>query len=99
MVDMSVSLAGVVLRNPIMTAAGTCGYVDEFADVLDPSRLGAMVTKSITSQPREGHPPWRLVEVPLGMLNAVGLANVGLQRFLDEKLPGEIGRASCRERV
>ncbi len=91
MVDMSVSLAGVVLRNPIVAAAGTCGYVDEFADVLEPSRLGAMVTKSITSQPREGHPPWRLIEVPLGMLNAVGLANVGLQRFLDEKLPAAAG--------
>lgn len=87
MVDLSVSLAGVRLRNPIIAAAGTCGYVDELADVLDPSRLGAIVTKSITAQPREGHRPWRMVEVPRGMLNAVGLANVGLLRFLAEKLP------------
>ncbi len=88
MVDMSVNLAGVALRNPVMAAAGTCGYVAELADVLDPARLGAIVTKSITREPREGHPPWRVVEVERGMLNAVGLANVGLDRFLAEKLPG-----------
>ncbi len=70
-----------------MGAAGTCGYVAELADVLDPACLGAVVTKSITREPREGHPPWRLVDVPLGMLNAIGLANVGLDRFLAEKLP------------
>ena len=87
MVDMSVSVAGVRLRNPIIAAAGTCGYVDELAEVLDPARVGAIVTKSITARPREGHRPWRMVEVPRGMLNAVGLANVGLQRFLVEKLP------------
>ncbi len=87
MPDMSVSLAGVALRNPLIAAAGTCGYVDELSDVLPPEALGAIVTKSITRQPREGNPPWRLAEVPLGMLNAVGLANVGLDRFLTEKLP------------
>ena len=70
-----------------MGAAGTCGYVAELADVLDPACLGALVTKSITREPRAGHPPWRLVDVPLGMLNAVGLANVGLDSFLAEKLP------------
>lgn len=84
---MSVSLAGVALRNPLVAAAGTCGYVDELAGVLPPEALGAIVTKSITREPREGNPPWRLAEVPLGMLNAVGLANVGLDRFLAEKLP------------
>jgi dihydroorotate dehydrogenase (NAD+) catalytic subunit len=87
MVDLSVELAGVQLRNPLVAAAGTCGYVDEVADVLDPTQLGAIVTKSITREPREGHPPWRLLDVPRGMINAVGLANVGLQRFLAEKLP------------
>lgn len=87
MADLSVTLAGVKLRNPIVAAAGTCGYVRELADVLDPRHLGAIVTKSITREPREGHPPWRLVDVPQGMLNAVGLANVGLDRFLTEKLP------------
>ncbi|MHC4210290.1 MAG: beta/alpha barrel domain-containing protein [Planctomycetota bacterium] len=85
--DLTVKLAGVELGNPLVAAAGTCGYVDELADVLDPAHLGAVVTKSITREPREGHPPWRLVEVPGGMLNAVGLANVGLERFLAEKLP------------
>ena len=60
MVDMSVNLAGVALRNPVLAAAGTCGYVAELADVLDPARLGAIVTKSITREPREGHPPWPL---------------------------------------
>ena len=91
MVDLSVSLAGVTLRNPIVAAAGTCGYVDELADVLAPDRLGALVTKSITPEPREGHPPWRLIDVPQGMLNAVGLANMGLDRFLAEKLPAAAG--------
>ena len=91
MADLSVSLAGVTLRNPIVAAAGTCGYVNELADVLAPDRLGALVTKSITREPREGHPPWRLIDVPQGMLNAVGLANVGLQRFLAEKLPAADG--------
>jgi len=87
-VDLSVDLAGVRLRNPVVAAAGTCGYVEELADVLDPGRLGALVTKSITREPRAGHPPWRLIDVPQGMLNAVGLANVGMHRFLTEKLPG-----------
>ncbi len=88
MVDLSVELCGIGLRNPIVAAAGTCGYVTELADVLAPAWLGALVTKSITREPREGHPPWRLVEVPRGMLNAVGLANVGLERFLAQKLAG-----------
>jgi dihydroorotate dehydrogenase (NAD+) catalytic subunit len=89
--DLSVNLAGVELRNPLVAAAGTCGYVDELADVLDPAHLGAVVTKSITRDPREGHPPWRVVEVRGGMLNAVGLANMGLDRFLSEKLPAAAG--------
>ena len=86
--DLSIDLCGISLRNPIVAAAGTCGYVTELADVLAPEWLGALVTKSITREPRTGHPPWRLVEVPRGMLNAVGLANVGLDRFLAEKLAG-----------
>jgi dihydroorotate dehydrogenase (NAD+) catalytic subunit len=91
MVDLSVRLAGVELRNPVIAAAGTCGYVDELAQVLEPGRLGALVTKSITREPRSGHPPWRLVEIPRGMLNAVGLANVGLEAFLRDKLPSAGG--------
>jgi dihydroorotate dehydrogenase (NAD+) catalytic subunit len=85
--DMSIDLAGVTLRNPVVTAAGTGGYVDELADVLDPRRLGGIVTKSITPEPREGNPAWRVIDLPRGMLNAIGLANIGLERFLAEKLP------------
>jgi dihydroorotate dehydrogenase (NAD+) catalytic subunit len=83
---LAVDLAGVRLRNPLLAAAGTCGYGTELAEVLDPRHLGGIVTKSITRRPREGNPPWRLIDVPRGMLNAVGLANVGLDRFLEEKL-------------
>lgn len=87
--NMSTNLAGVTLRNPIVLASGTCGYVDEFADVLDLSRIGAAAVKSITLAEREGNPPWRLIDLPRapGMLNAIGLANVGLKRFMTEKLP------------
>ncbi len=84
---MTVNLAGVELRNPVIVASGTCGYIREIADVIDPRKIGAVTTKSITREPREGNPPWRLIDVPRGMLNAVGLANVGLDRFLAEKLP------------
>ena len=89
MPSTSVNLAGIQLRNPLIAAAGTCGYVSELADVLDPRCLGAIVTKSITRHPREGNPPWRIIDLPRanGMLNAIGLANVGLDRFLNEKLP------------
>jgi dihydroorotate dehydrogenase (NAD+) catalytic subunit len=91
MSDLTTHLAGIALRNPLIAAAGTCGYVDELADVLDPRELGALVTKSITREPREGNPPWRLVEVERGMLNAIGLANVGLEAFLRDKLPAARG--------
>lgn len=84
---MSVDLAGVALRNPIVIAAGTGGYICEISDVIDPARLGAIVTKSITPEPREGNPPWRVVDLPVGMINAVGLANVGMERFVQDKLP------------
>jgi dihydroorotate dehydrogenase (NAD+) catalytic subunit len=84
--DMTIDFAGVPLRNPIIAASGTCGYVDELAGVLDPRAIGAIVTKSITREQREGNPPWRIVDVPHGMLNAIGLANMGLERFLAEKL-------------
>ena len=87
MPDMSVDLAGITLRNPIVIASGTGGYIGEVAGVLNPSRLGAIVTKSITREPRDGNPPWRIIDVPMGMMNAVGLANVGLEEFLAEKLP------------
>lgn len=86
-VDLAVNLAGVTLSNPMMTASGTCGYAHEYADFVDLSRLGAFVTKSITAEARKGNAAQRIVETRAGMLNAIGLANVGLEVFLQEKLP------------
>ncbi len=93
---VSVEIAGVPLRNPVLLAAGTAGYVDEMADALDLSRVGGVVSKSITGEPREGHPTWRIIETRRGMLNAIGLANVGMERFRDE-YAARI--ASCPARV
>ena len=87
MVDLSVNLAGLKLANPTLTCSGTCGYAFEYADFMDLSQLGAFVTKSITREERPGNEPARVVETRAGMLNAIGLANVGLQRFLSEKVP------------
>ncbi|MCB9845557.1 MAG: dihydroorotate dehydrogenase [Phycisphaeraceae bacterium] len=91
---LEVDLAGLRLANPVILASGTCGVVDEMADVLDLSRVGALVTKSITPLPREGHPGLRVVPLRVGMLNAVGLANPGLDAFLREHAP-RIGRVRC----
>lgn len=87
MSDLSINLAGLKLSNPTMTCSGTCGYAFEYADFMDLSKLGAFVTKSITREERPGNEPARIVEVRAGMLNAIGLANVGLDRFLAEKIP------------
>jgi len=85
--DLSVNLAGLRLANPTLTCSGTCGYAFEYGDFMDLSRLGAFVTKSITLEERPGNEPARIVETRAGMLNAIGLANVGLKRFLAEKVP------------
>ena len=85
--DLAVDLAGLRLANPLMTASGTCGYADEYADFVDLSRFGAFVTKSITPEPRKGNAPHRIVETRAGMLNAIGLANVGHEAFVRDKLP------------
>jgi dihydroorotate dehydrogenase (NAD+) catalytic subunit len=77
----------LTLDNPVLAAAGTFGYGLEFARTVRLERLGGLITKTLTLQPRAGHPPPRLVETPAGMLNAVGLQNVGLDAFLREKLP------------
>lgn len=79
--------AGLRLANPVFTASGTCGYGEELADFLDVNALGGFITKSITLKPRKGNRTPRIVETDAGMLNAIGLANVGLDRFLAEKLP------------
>ncbi len=85
--DISVDFAGLRLANPVFTASGTCGYGDELADFMDVNALGGFITKSITLKPRKGNRTPRIVETDAGMLNAIGLANVGLDRFLAEKLP------------
>ncbi|HZL34546.1 MAG TPA: dihydroorotate dehydrogenase [Tepidisphaeraceae bacterium] len=87
MPDLSVNLAGLRLANPMLTCSGTCGYAFEYADFMDLSKLGAFVTKSITREERPGNEPARIVETRAGMLNAIGLANVGLERFVAEKVP------------
>ncbi len=86
-IDISVDFARLKLANPVFTASGTCGYADELADFMDVNALGGFITKSITREPRKGNPTPRIVETDAGMLNAIGLANVGLERFVAEKLP------------
>jgi dihydroorotate dehydrogenase (NAD+) catalytic subunit len=86
-VDLSVKIAGVRFANPVLVASGTFGYGEEYGDFIDLSKLGGIVTKSITLRPREGNPPPRTVETPCGMLNAIGLTNVGVDRFIQRKLP------------
>ena len=86
-VDISVDFAGIRLSNPVLTASGTCGYADELADFMDVNALGGFITKSITVKPRKGNATPRIVETDSGMLNAIGLANIGLDKFIEEKLP------------
>ena len=86
-VDISVDFAGIRLANPVFTASGTCGYADELADFMDVNTLGGFITKSITVRPRKGNPTPRIVETDSGMLNAIGLANIGVHKFVEEKLP------------
>jgi dihydroorotate dehydrogenase (NAD+) catalytic subunit len=85
--DLSVNLAGIAMRNPIMTASGTFGYGEEFADYLDLEKIGAIVTKGLSIRPRAGNPMPRIVETPGGMLNAIGLQNVGIDAFIGKKVP------------
>ena len=85
--SLAVSLAGIAMRNPVVLAAGTCGYVREMEDAIALERIGAVTTKSITALARDGNPPARIIDCPTGMLNAIGLANAGLDRFMREKLP------------
>jgi dihydroorotate dehydrogenase (NAD+) catalytic subunit len=87
-IDLSVRIGeDLVLRNPVMTASGTFGYGQEFSDYVNLHRLGAIVVKGISLQPRSGNPPTRIVETAGGMLNAIGLENVGVEKFLAEKMP------------
>ncbi|HEY6006744.1 MAG TPA: dihydroorotate dehydrogenase [Geobacteraceae bacterium] len=85
--DLSVEIARIKLRNPVMTASGTFGYGEEFADYVDLERIGAIITKGLSLKPRAGNPTPRIVETPGGMLNAIGLQNVGIEAFIAKKLP------------
>ncbi|HPX60321.1 MAG TPA: dihydroorotate dehydrogenase [Deltaproteobacteria bacterium] len=85
--DMSVNIAGIKLRNPVMTASGTFGYGEEFSEYVDLEKIGAYVTKGLSLKPKAGNPTPRIVETPGGMLNAIGLQNVGIDVFVEKKLP------------
>lgn len=85
--DMSVEIAGMRLRNPVMTASGTFGYGEEFAAYVNLEEIGAIITKGLSLKPRAGNPTPRIVETPGGMLNAIGLQNVGIDAFIAKKAP------------
>lgn len=86
-VDTRVDLGGIALRNPVLTASGTFGYGSEFAPFFDLEAIGGIVAKSLTLEPRQGNLPPRIAETPAGMLNAIGLENVGVDAFIAHKLP------------
>jgi dihydroorotate dehydrogenase (NAD+) catalytic subunit len=86
-VDLSVQVGSLKFRNPILLASGTAGYGSEMSEFVDLNKIGGIVTKSLSLKPRKGNPPQRIVETPSGMLNAIGLANVGVEIFLKEKIP------------
>jgi dihydroorotate dehydrogenase (NAD+) catalytic subunit len=85
--DLSVDIAGIKLRNPVMTASGTFGYGGEFSDHMDLESIGAIITKGLSLRPKAGNRTPRIIETPGGMLNAIGLQNVGIEAFIGEKLP------------
>jgi dihydroorotate dehydrogenase (NAD+) catalytic subunit len=86
-VDLTVRIGALTLRNPILLASGTCGYGVELAGLLDFTAIGGLVTKTVTPRPREGNRPPRIAETPSGMLNSIGLENVGIDAFVADKLP------------
>ena len=85
--DLTVDIGSLKLKNPVMTASGTFGYGEEYAEFVDLNMLGAVVVKGISLEPMQGNPSPRICETACGMLNAIGLQNVGLKRFLKDKLP------------
>lgn len=86
-VDLQVKIGSLKLNNPVLTASGTFGYGQEFESLVNLDRLGAIIVKGISLQPRPGNPPPRIIETACGMLNAIGLENSGVKRFIQEKLP------------
>ncbi|MGA1839889.1 MAG: dihydroorotate dehydrogenase [bacterium] len=91
MPSLTVSFAGLTFRNPVLLASGTCGYGIEYAPYLDQNLLGGIIIKGISLEPRPGNPPPRIIETPSGMLNAIGLQNIGWHRFVTEFLPKMAG--------
>src|SRR3954469_4486591 len=85
--SLAVHIGKLALANPLMTTSGTCGYANEYGDFTDLTKLGAFVTKAISKTPRKGNESYRVVETRAGMLNAIGLANIGLDAFLKDKIP------------
>jgi len=85
--DLKVRLGNIELQNPVITASGTFGYAREFEGLVELNRLGAIIVKGLSLRPAKGNPPPRIVETPCGMLNAIGLENVGIDAFANQKLP------------
>ncbi|UCE51853.1 MAG: dihydroorotate dehydrogenase [Desulfobacterales bacterium] len=85
--NLKVKIGGIELQNPVMTASGTFGYAKEFEELVDLNRLGGIIVKGLSLKPTPGNPPPRIVETPCGMLNAIGLENVGIDAFVEQKLP------------
>lgn len=94
MADLKVKLGALELKNPVIAASGTWGYGLEYVDFCPPEKLGAIVSKGLSLQPRKGNPPPRIWETPAGMLNAIGLENVGIDAFINEKLPPVVERGA-----
>jgi len=87
MSDTTITIGGIKHKNPVFIASGICGYGEEYSPLIDLSEIGGVVTKTITVRPRKGNLPPRVHELPYGMLNSIGLENVGLDRYIEEKLP------------
>lgn len=85
--NLSIEIAGIKFSNPVLTASGTFGYGLEYKDFVDLSRLGGVITKGLSMRPSQGNPPPRIIETASGMLNAIGLQNIGVEAFITEKLP------------
>jgi dihydroorotate dehydrogenase (NAD+) catalytic subunit len=85
--NLQVSIGEIQLKNPVMTASGTFGYAQEYSELVDLNRLGAIIVKGLHLRPQKGNPPPRIVETPCGMLNAIGLENIGIEAFIRDKLP------------
>ncbi|HTX75180.1 MAG TPA: dihydroorotate dehydrogenase [Terracidiphilus sp.] len=94
--DMTVRLAGLELANPVIAASGTFGYGIEFEEIVSLEKIGAFVTKGISLEPMAGHKPQRIVETAAGMLNAIGLQNIGVEEFIGRKLPALAKYSNCK---